>query len=413
MARTINKLSAAQVAKATKPGLYGDGLGLWLQVGPTGAKSWCLRYMITGKARQMGLGDVNTFGLKEARDRARAARQQVQSGIDPIEERKAIRDAKRAEEAKQVTFEEATKRLLAAKAPGWKGGKSEHDWRASLTTYAFPVIGKLSVAKVETAHVIQILEPIWNTKNATASRVRERIEAVLNWAKAHHLRTGENPASWKGRLDSALAAPGKVSKTKHRKALPYDDISEFMPKLRSLGGISARALEFTILTASRPGEVFKAKADEIDLHAGVWIKPPEHMKSGIEHRVPLSGRAIEILKSVPKEEGNKHLFAGARRGKGLSEQAMIKCLRSIKGHGDLDVHGFRSTFRDWAGDATSFQREVIEQALAHQLKDKVEAAYRRSDALEKRRRLMDAWAGFCSRPPAVKGDNVTALVRSA
>ncbi len=361
----------------------------------------------------MGLGDVHTFSLKEARDRAIQLRQKIHAGIDPIEERRAARDAKRADEAKLVTFEEATKRLIAAKQAGWKGGKSENDWLASLTTYAFPVIGTLPVALIETAHITEIIEPIWKTKTATATRLRGRIETVLDWAKARKLRTGENPARWKGNIDSLLAAPNKVSKAEHRKALPYADVPEFMQKLRALGGISARALEFLILTASRSGEVFKARLDEVDLTTGVWTIPAEHMKGGIEHRVPLPQRAIEILKSVPKEDGNEHLFAGARRGKGLSEMAMIKCLRSIGGHGLLDVHGFRSTFRDWAGDTTSFPREVIEQALAHQLKDKVEAAYRRSDALEKRRKLMVAWAGYCSRPHVANGDNVTTLTRVA
>lgn len=374
MAKEINRLTTAGVAATKKEGIYSDGVGLYLQVGKAGTKSWCFRYMIAGKARQMGLGSINSCTLKTARVRAREMQQKIYDGIDPIDERRAARDAKRADEAKLVTFEEATKRLLAAKAPGWKTGKTEHDWRAALTTYAFPVIGKLSVAKVEDGHIVQILEPIWTTKTATATRLRGYIEAVLDWAKARSLRSGENPARWKGHLDSVLARPSKVSKVEHHEALPYADIHEFMPKLRSLGGISARALEFLILTAARSGEVFKAKLTEVDFATGVWTRPAEHMKSGIEHRVPLSRRAIEILKTVPREADNKYLFSGARRGKGLSEMAMIKCLRSIEGCGQLDVHGFRSTFRDWAGDATNFPREIAEAALAHAVGDEAGAS---------------------------------------
>jgi integrase len=409
MARSINKLSARGIAAATKPGLYGDGNGLWLQVGPNGNKAWCFRYMLAGKARQMGMGAIADYTLAEARDRVRSARQKVRDGIDPIEQKKAERAVLRADDAKAVTFAEAAARYIKAHEAGWKSDKHGAQWGASLETYAYPTIGKLPVGKVETAHVLKIIEPIWTTKTETANRVRGRIESVLDWAKARHLRDGENPARWKGHIDSLLPAREKITKVKHHEALPFVDMQGFMAKLRAMTSISARALEFTILTAARTGEAIGAVESEVDLANGVWTIPGERMKSGKEHRVPLPARALEIIATTPREKGSAFLFSGARKGKGLSNMAMLECLRGIEGCDNLTVHGFRSTFRDWAGDMTNFQTDVIEAALAHQLKDKVEAAYRRGNALEKRRRLMDAWAGYCAQAQRTTSDNVTAM----
>lgn len=413
MARTINKLSPNSVSKATKPGRFADGGGLYLQVSESTSeeggvtKSWLFRFMLAGKARQMGLGDVNTFSLKEARERARAARQQVADGIDPIAARQDKKAALRADDAKAVTFQQASERYIKAHAAGWKNAKHGDQWRNTLQTYAWPVVGNLHVGKVDTAHVMQILEPIWSEKAETASRVRGRIESVLDWAKARHFRSGDNPARWRGHLDKLLPARAKVQKVKHHPAMPYADIPAFMEKLRGMDSISARALEFTILTAVRTGETIGAKEGEIDFAAKVWTIPGERMKSGRLHRVPLSDRAIEILQATPKEKGSEYVFPGAIKGKGLSNMAMLELLRGIDD--TLVVHGFRSSFRDWSAESTNFPREIAEAALAHVLADKTEAAYQRGDLLEKRRRLMTAWAKYCAEKPVARADNVTAL----
>jgi integrase len=404
MAKQINKLSAALVIKATKPGMYGDGNGLYLQVSKWQTKAWILRYQIAGKPRYMGLGSVNDFSLKEARDRARAARQQVADGNDPIEQRKEKKSALRADDAKRITFKDAAERYIKAHQAGWKNAKHGDQWRNTLETYAYSVIGDLPVAKVETAHVVEILEPIWNKKTETASRLRGRVESVLDWAKARHYRSGDNPARWRGHLDKLLPARSKVQKVKHHPAMPYSAIPGFMERLRGMSSISARALEFTILTGVRTGETIGAKDGEIDCAAKLWTIPGERMKNGREHRVPLSDRAIEILQATPREKGSDWIFPGARKGKPLSNMAMLELLRGIDD--SLTVHGFRSTFRDWAAERTSFPRELAEAALAHTLKDKTEAAYQRGDLLEKRRRLMTAWAKYAHEKPAAANNVV-------
>lgn len=407
MARLVNRLSATKVARETKEGMYPDGNGLYLQVGPTGTRSWALRYQVAGKARQMGLGSASTFTLAEARERARQTRQQIADGIDPIDKKARERSMAKAASAKAMTFKQAAEKYIAAKEAGWKSRTHAQQWTQTLEDYAYPVIGKLDVAHVETSHVMQILEPIWTTKVETASRLRGRIESVLSWAKARHLRTGDNPAIWRGHLDHLLAPRSKISKVKHHAAMPVDDMPAFMTKLRSMNSISARALEFTILTAARTGEVIGMTESEIDFATGVWTIPAERMKADKEHTVPLSPRALEIAHEMPRIKGNPYIFPGAKTGRGLSNLAMLELLRGVqKG---LTVHGFRSTFRDWAGDRTNFAREVIEHALAHLIKDQAEAAYRRSDALAKRRRLMTAWAGFCGSAPVANGENVTPI----
>ncbi|RWO87958.1 site-specific integrase [Mesorhizobium sp.] len=408
MARSINNLSAVEVAKKNKPGTYGDGGGLYLQVAKSTAKggqkgdvtkSWLFRFMLAGKARYMGLGDVQTFSLKEARERARDARQKVTDGIDPIEVRKEKKATLRAEDAKRVTFKQASERYIAAHSAGWKNAKHAEQWRNTLATYAWPAIGDLPVAKVDTAHVMQILEPIWTTKTETATRVRGRVELVLDWAKARHYRSGDNPARWRGHLDKLLPARSKVAKVEHHAALPYADLPAFMSQLRSMGSISARALEFTILTAVRTGEAIGVMETEIDFANKLWTIPAVRMKADRPHRVPLSDRAIQILKSIPREADSPYLFPGARTGKPLSNMAMLELLRGMEGMEGLTVHGFRSTFRDWAAERSNFPREIAEAALAHVLSDKTQAAYQRGDMLEKRRRLMTAWSGYCSTEP--------------
>lgn len=408
MAKSINQLTNTKIAKLA-PGRHHDGLGLYLTVAEKGGKSWSLIYMTGGKSRQMGLGPYPTINLEEARERARKAKQKVLDGLDPIAERTKVRSLAKAEVAKAMNFKEASERYISAHSAGWKNVKHGAQWTATLETYAFPFIGKLDVAHVETSHVLQILEPIWATKAETASRVRGRVESILDWAKARHLRSGENPARWKGHLDAILPPKAKVTKVEHHEAMEPDDMPAFITRLRSMDSISARALEFTILTASRTGETIGAKDSEI--RDGVWIIPAERMKAGREHRIPLCARALEILKATPREAGNPYLFTGGRSGKGLSNMAMLNLIKGMAGCEELTVHGFRSTFRDWAGDRTSFPREVIEAALAHGIKDKAEAAYRRSDALEKRARLMEAWATFIGTAKPAQG-NVRAI-RSA
>ncbi|UXS41998.1 integrase arm-type DNA-binding domain-containing protein [Agrobacterium tumefaciens] len=396
MASVINKLSAAGVAKKSAPGLYSDGGGLYLQVAKGGSKSWIFRFMIAGKPRYMGLGSTDTFSLREARERAKEARKLVADGIDPIDARRERVAAARADDAKLVSFSEAAERYIKAHTAGWKNPKHADQWRNTLTTYAYPIIGPLSVAKVDTAHIMQIIEPIWTDKTETASRVRGRIESVLDWATARRYRSGENPARWRGHLDKLLPARSKVAKVRHHPAMLYTDLPEFMQRLRALDSISAKALEFTILTAVRTSEAIGATEAEFDLKAKVWTIPAERMKASRPHRVPLSDRVLEILEMTPREANNPHVFPGAKCGKPLSNMAMLELLQGMEGTEGLTVHGFRSTFRDWAAERSSFPREIAEAALAHVLKDKTEAAYQRGDLLDKRRRLMAAWAGFAS-----------------
>jgi integrase len=402
------KLSALQVSRIKEPGRYCDGgcRGLYLQVAPGGSKQWLLRYMLNGQARQMGLGSVNTFKLAEARERARRFRQLLADDIDPIEHRKAEKQQAMAERAKQITFADAAAKYIAAHQAGWRNEKHAAQWETTLAAYAYPVIGNLSVAAIDTAHIMRVLDPIWSTKTETASRLRGRLEAVLDWATVRGFRKGNNPAQWRGHLDKLLPKPSKVRRVQHFGAMPYADVPAFMARLRERDDISARALEFTILTAARTGETIGATWDEIDLDAKVWTVPASRIKAGREHRIPLADRAIELLAALPRLEGNPYVFPGAREGKGLSNTAMFEFLNGMDGVNGVTVHGFRSSFRDWAGEETAFPREVIEAALAHKLKDKAEAAYRRGDALAKRRRLMQAWADFCTRPPAKSADVV-------
>lgn len=415
MARTIERLSplkVAKLAKAGKRGMWCDGGGLYLHVGPTGGASWILRYMLRGKARSMGLGPYPLFGLSEARDRARTALKMKYDGVDPLEAKHAERRAKKLEAAKAITFKQAAEKYIAAHKAGWKNGKHQDQWTNTLATYAEPVIGSFPVAEIDNALVLKVLEPIWITKPETASRLRGRIESILDWARVRGYRQGENPARWKGHLDKQLAPRGKVRRIAHHAALPYRDMFEFMNALREQEGIAARALEFAILTAARTGEVIGATWAEIDLAARVWTVPRERMKGAREHRVPLSVRAIEILKAMQPDKGrpdpDTFVFEGRKPGTALSNMSLLMTLRRM-GRSDVTAHGFRSSFRDWCAECTAFPSEVAEMALAHAVGDKVEAAYRRSDLFEKRRRLADEWAEFCNKPYVESSGNVVQL----
>lgn len=397
LGRGLHKLSALQVSKAKEPGYYGDGGGLWLQVTSNGGKSWVFRYSFGGKVREMGLGGLIAIGLADARDLAAEGRRKVALGVDPIEARKLARTASAAATAKLVTFDAAAEEYIEGHRAKWRNAKHAEQWTNTLATYASPVIGVLPVSSIETAHVLRIIEPIWLTKTETASRVRGRIEAILDWCTVREYRAGDNPARWRGHLDHVLPAPGDVAKVENHAALPYAKIGEFMQQLRAQPGTSARAVEFIILTASRTTEAFHAKWSEIDLAAKLWTVPPERMKSGRQHRVPLSDAALRVIAGSAAEQGSEFVFTGAKERRPLSNMAGLALLRRM-GHEGLTVHGFRSTFRDWAAEQTNFPREVAEAALAHVVKDKTEAAYQRGDLLEKRAKLMQAWADYCARP---------------
>ena len=394
MSRDSNRLSALKVANITRPGRYGDGGGLVLQVSRWSTKAWLFRFERNGRERQMGLGPMSTLSLAEARERARDCRKILLDGRDPIEVRDAERMQKRTETARAVTFRECAERYIAAHEASWQNEKHRAQWKSTLVRYAFPVIGDLSVAAIDTALVVKIVEPVWHTKPETAARVRGRIENVLDWATVRAFRTGDNPARWRGHLDKLLPAPSKVRAVTHHAALPYAEIPAFMAELRTREGISARALELTILTAVRTGEALGARWSEVDTEARVWTIPADRMKARKQHRVPLSERAVAILHALPQEgNGNGFVFIGARADRPLSNMAMLELMRGMRP--GFVPHGFRSTFRDWAAETTNYQNHIVEAALAHVVGDKVEAAYRRGDLFEKRSRLMGDWARYC------------------
>lgn len=403
MAGGINKLSALGVQRTKTPGYYGDGGGLWLQVSKLGGKSWVFRYSNNGKAREMGLGPVHTVSLAEARDKALQCRKAVIDGRDPIEERRVLQKQIRLEAAKSKTFEECAAAYIEANRTGWQNEKHVQQWENTLATYVFPKFGKLSVSAIDTDRVLGVLQqevkngdgtaPLWHAKTETASRLRGRIESILDWAAFRGYREGENPARWKGHLEHELPARSKVQKVEHHAALPYAKIAEFMTELRKREGTSARALEFAVLTAARSGEVRGATWNEIDFESRVWTVPAERMKARKEHRVPLSDEAFQLLKKMPRIVNCEFVFPAPRNGM-LSDMALTSVLRRM-GRAGLTQHGFRSTFRDWAGETTAYPREVCEHALAHKLADGVEAAYQRGDLLAKRALLMSDWGRFC------------------
>jgi integrase len=407
------RLTAVAVRRA-KPGRHGDGGGLYLEVKPTGRASWVFRYMLAGKRRDMGLGAAHRGGandsgvtLAEARDRAAEARRLLKAGSDPLEKREA--DAAAAMAAAQAaarakTFREVADLYLAAHERGWRNAKHRAQWAMTLREYAGPHLGDMPVAGIRTEHVEAALRPIWHTKPETASRLRGRIEAVLDYATVKGWRSGPNPALWRGHLDKLFPRRGKVRPVEHHAALPWQEIGAFMAALRAREGVAARALEFAILAAARSSEVLGARWGEVDLAAAVWTVPKGRMKAGKEHRVPLAPAAVALLRGLlplrREDDPAALVFPGQRTGRPLSVIAMAMALRRM-GRGDITVHGFRSSFRDWAGETTAHPREVVEAALAHRLGDKAEQAYARGDLFQKRRRLMEDWAEFCARAPAV------------
>lgn len=393
MPRAFNKLSQLKVAKTTEPGLYADGGGLYLQITKTGGKSWLFRYMRNGRARGMGLGPLHTISLADARNRALDCRRQLLNGIDPIDARDAERATQKADAANEVTFERCALAYIDAHRAGWKNAKHADQWTNTLATYAYPVFESLPVAAINTALVMRVLEPLWTSKTETASRLRGRIESVLDWATVRGYRTGDNPARLKGHLDTLLPKRSRVQKVQHHRALPYAELTDFMTALRAEEGAAARALELLILTATRTSEVIGAQWSEIDLDRAVWTIPAQRMKMGKEHRIPLSNRALAIIRAQHTLRQNDYVFPGARYGKPLSNMAMLQLLERMD-RKDITVHGFRSTFRDWAGETTNYPREVCEAALAHGIKDKAEAAYARGDLFQKRANLMEDWSTF-------------------
>jgi integrase len=403
MPKLAKEKGALEVSKLTAPGLHfvGGVAGLGLQVTPGGARAWTLRVSIAGRRRDMGLGAYPAVTLAMARDKAREARELIRRGVDPIERQREAQSALRAAVASALTFKETAKAYMVAHETGWKNLKHAQQWRNTLETYAYPVMGDLLVRDVQKEHVLAVLRPIWTEKNETASRLRGRIELVLSYAmQAGYRPEGLNPARWKGGLDKLLAAPSKVAKAEHHPALPVAQAGEFMQRLRAAEGIGARALEFAILTAARSGEVRGATWAEIDLHSQVWTVPASRMKAGREHRVPLSPAAIELLSALPRIAGTDLVFPSSRSTQ-LSDMTLSAVLRRMKIR--AVPHGFRSTFRDWAAERTNYPRDVAEMALAHSIENKVEAAYRRGDLFEKRRRMMGDWAAFLELQSASSG----------
>jgi integrase len=390
MAEKIKKLTDLACRRAG-PGYLGDGGGLYLQTAPGGSKSWVYRYAIAGRTREMGLGSYSTFTLAEARERARMQRQLTADGIDPIDHRNAERQGRAQAAASRVTFGDCCEKYIAAHRAGWKNAKHAEQWESTLRTYC-ATIWKLDVSAVDTDQVMKCLDPIWTSKTETASRLRGRIERVLSWATVRKLRSGDNPARWRGHLDQLLKPRNKVQKVEHRAALPYADMAAFMAALRQRQGLAARVLELQILTATRPGEAAGAQRAEFDLDAATWTIPAERMKADKEHRIPLSPAAVKLLRSLPHISAN--VFPGVK-GRPITTAAAMKLLQELQP--GITAHGMRSTFRDWAGETTSHPREVIEHAMSHRLKDAAEAAYQRGDLLQRRAKLMNDWATYCAR----------------
>ncbi|MBB4287914.1 tyrosine-type recombinase/integrase [Roseospira goensis] len=399
--RGTRRLTARQVATTTEPGLYADGDGLYLRVSPAGTRGWIYRYQIGGRRRDMGLGRTAEVSLARARELAGEARALVRDGRDPIEAREAARAATAAEAAARAapvhTVRAAAEALLAVRRPGWSSPKSAQAWEATLGRYVYPVIGDLDVAAVDTEAVLRVLTPLWAEVPETASRVRGRLEAILDYARVREWRGGDNPARWRGHLDHLLARPHDLAPVRHHRAVPWRAMPAVWQQVRAADGLGARALELVILTACRVGEVRWARWDEIDREARLWVIPAERMKARRAHRVPLTAPALDLLRRrwarrIERGPGAELVFPGQRRGRPISDMTLTTTCRRL---GLPAVpHGFRSSFRDWAAETTAESHEVCEAALAHAPRDRVVAAYQRGDLLDRRRRLMDAWAAY-------------------
>ncbi len=403
MAKQINKLTDRSVKAQKKQGRYADGNGLYLQVSKSGSKSWLFRYMLDGRARQMGLGSVGTKTLSEAREDSLTYKRLLKEGIDPIQDRNNRIAKTKAANKDILTFKESTEEYLKAHSAAWKSVRHGEIWHSSVKRYAYPELGTMPISSIERSHIMRVLKPIWVKKTETAKKLRGRLEAILDWATVQDYRKGENPARWRGHLDKLLPKPSEVHTVQHFAALPYSEINNFMNKLREREALSALALRLISLTATRSGAVRGAKWSEFDLKNAIWTIPAERMKARKEHVIPLCNEALSIVLSLPHLAGSEYLFTGTRSGKPISDVVFKKLMERMKTTG-ITTHGFRSTFRDWAAEQTSFPREVIESALAHQLKDKTEAAYFRSNLLDKRRELMDKWGDYTLLPTIETGE---------
>jgi len=413
------RLTSRSIEAERSPGYHADALqpGLYLQVCSAASglsKSWIYRYTspVTGKRREMGVGPVELRSLADARALATQYRKLVLDGRDPVEEKRREVAERRLQHANTITFDEAARQCIAAKSPEWRNAKHAQQWESTLATYVSPVFGTLPVNSVDTAQVMRVLEPIWTTKTETATRVRQRIEKVLDWAKARGYFTGENPARLQGNLRELLPSASKTKKVQHHPAVPYKQINSFLKLLRRKSGSTPLALEFLILTAARTSEVTGARWREIDIESKVWTVPADRMKAGKEHRVPLCTRSICILSSIKTgRTSDEFVFPGWKKGTGLSNAAMLMLMKKLK-YGEYTPHGFRSTFRDWASEeAHGFQNETLELALAHVIKNKAERSYRRGDQLEKRHELMTEWERFVETDQKIPRETVVPLKR--
>jgi integrase len=390
MARKINRLNARAVATITKHGRHADGGGLYLSISPNGGRRWVFLFRWHGKPTEIGFGSARDVTLARARELASQARAKLAEGINPKDVRRATGGA---------TFGECADRVIEVMRPSWRNSKHAAQWEMTLRDYAAP-LRRLPVDKISTDDVLSVLKPLWSDKPETASRLRGRIERVLDAAKAHGLRSGENPARWRGHLDQLLPKRQRLTRG-HHAAMKYADVPAFVADLQTRQATAALALEFAILTAARSGEVLGARWVEFDLERAVWTIPAVRMKAGREHRVPLSRRALKILKAMHEAQDGDFVFPGQMAGKPLSVMALEMVLRRMRIE-NVTVHGFRSAFRDWAAECTNFTNEVCEAALAHVIENKAEAAYRRGDLFDKRRKLMEAWAVYCAAPKAGK-----------
>jgi len=398
------RITALFVKHSKHPGKYPDGGNLYLQVRKSTrnvetdavTKSWLFRYSRFGRDTWLGLGPYPDVALSEARDLATRERKKLRQEIDPLTDKRARQIEARTAHENMLSFAECAELYIESQAPGWSNPKHIEQWRSTLKKLAGPIIGHLAVDQIDTALIMRCIEPIWATKTETASRLRGRIEAVLDWSAVRGYRKGDNPARWRGHLDKLLPRPSQVARVKHHPALPYTEVGAFMKPLREDDGVAARALEFAILTAARTNEVIRAQWSEFDLARKIWVVPAERMKAKQQHRVPLSPAAIAVLEAL-KGLDKTYVFRGHKLRSHLSNVAMLKVLKRLK-RTDITVHGFRSTFRDWCAESTNYSADVAEMALAHTLRDKTEAAYRRGDLFEKRARLMADWARYCSKP---------------
>ncbi|WP_071695820.1 site-specific integrase [Halomonas sp. QHL1] len=397
----MGKLTTKGVQKLireSKPALTNDGDGLYLKIGKSGGASWIYRFRWDGKLRDMGLGSCSEINLAAAREQATGNRKLVKQGINPLDAR--LKEEKEIQKL-AITFTSCAARYIKAHRRSWRNIKHARQWVSTLKTYARPKIGKKSIDEISTQDVLEVLKPIWTNKNETAKRVQGRVENILDYAAAHGYRDPVNPARWRGHLDKLLAKPSRIQKVNHHPAMPYDEVADFMATVNGYNSLSSKALQFLILTATRTSEVLNSEWNELDLNNATWTIPADRMKANREHRVPLSRQAVELLSNLPRVKANTYIFAGMKQGRPLSNMSLLQFMRGLGygpsgEQGNYVPHGFRSSFRDWTGEVTSYPRDVAEMALAHTIENKVEAAYRRGDLFEKRRAMMQEWADYIS-----------------